>query len=75
MDRRACRPIRRPQRTRDRIEIRAGRFPGIMEKTMKMILALALLTAPAIVEAAKPKLPIGPMHCTPRGCTETIRPW
>jgi len=42
---------------------------------MKKIITLALLLTPITAEAAKPKLPIGPMHCTPRGCTETIRPW
>lgn len=47
-----------------------------MESSMKkLILAAALLFTPAVLGAAKPRLPIGPMHCTPRGCTETIRPW
>lgn len=57
--------------------IRAGRFSGIMEKTMKMtaILILLAIIPAAPAEASKPKIPIGPMHCTPNGCTETIRPW
>lgn len=47
-----------------------------MENNMKkLILAAVLMFTPAALGASKPKIPIGPMHCSPSGCTEVIRPW
>lgn len=42
---------------------------------MKKIITLALLLAPITVEAAKPRSIAGPIHCGPKICNETIRPW